>query len=98
MVGQSDSNAILVVGCGPVVAGCIAVVNLNWAHPDQREEQAANARLIAAAPDLLKALKDAVKMLEELHRDHFTKPNKVGTLMMEGIYSAIAKTEEKGKE
>ncbi len=35
----------------------IALVNCEWLNKSQREQDIANARLIAAAPDLLEALK-----------------------------------------
>ena len=41
---------------GPVVSGYTAIITGSWFHADQRAEQVANAKLIAAAPDLLTAL------------------------------------------
>ncbi len=38
---------------GKVISGVVATVRLAWVHASQRAEQAANARLIAAAPELL---------------------------------------------
>ena len=41
---------------GSLVSGYAAFVRTYWPHPDQKAEQEANARLIAAAPELLEAL------------------------------------------
>lgn len=41
---------------GPVVSGYTAFIRTGWPHENQRVEQEANAKLIAAAPDLLEAL------------------------------------------
>lgn len=41
---------------GKVVAGYVALMNTRWPHAGQQEEQRANAKLIAAAPELLTAL------------------------------------------
>lgn len=43
---------------GEIVSGYVAFVNTRWAHPNQCAEQLANAKLIAAAPELLAALHD----------------------------------------
>ena len=64
-----------------------------------REELEANARLIAAAPDLFEALKDAVRWLERLEDavpDHFQHSAPFGCMELEGMKLAIAKAE--GKE
>lgn len=41
---------------GGHISGLVASVNTNWPHPYQCIEQKANARLMAAAPDMLAAL------------------------------------------
>ncbi len=38
---------------GKVISGIVATIHLRWVHAEQRAEQADNARLIAAAPELL---------------------------------------------
>lgn len=43
--------------CGKNVSGFVAFINTRWVHPEQCREQEANARLIAAAPDMLAMLK-----------------------------------------
>jgi hypothetical protein len=52
----STSGNIGVRASGEHVSGYVAFVDTRWPHPEQQEEQIANARLIAAAPDLLNAL------------------------------------------
>ena len=42
---------------GENVSGYVAFLNTRWEHKQQQQEQEANARLIAAAPDLLEACK-----------------------------------------
>lgn len=83
---QSNEHEIIIVGRGPVVSGCIAVVSLAWIHADQRKEQVANAHLIAAAPDLLSALKEL--------RDWYTNFTKLPAAKAN---AAIAKAEVKYK-
>lgn len=56
---------------GGHVAGFAAFINTRWSHPEQQEEQLANARLIAAAPDLLAALEATVKSQEECAFDRW---------------------------
>lgn len=41
---------------GPIVSGYVAFIDTDWPFQDQRDQQAANVRLIAAAPELLAAL------------------------------------------
>ena len=55
-----------------------------------------DARLAAAAPDLLEALKDAVRWLERLEDavpDHFQHSAPFGCMELEGMKLAIAKAE-----
>jgi hypothetical protein len=41
---------------GGKVSGVVATIHADWAHESQCEEQASNARLIAAAPEMYQAL------------------------------------------
>lgn len=51
----------------------VCVTNVNWRYP---KENAANARLIAATPDLLEALKD---MIAEFSADEFGGEAQINT-------------------
>lgn len=53
---QMEPRKLVVRVKGPIVSGIAATISTDWVHPDQCEEQCANARLIAAAPLLLAAL------------------------------------------
>jgi hypothetical protein len=60
-----------VMARGSNVSGVVAHVNTNWPGQAQKEEQRANGRLIAAAPDLLVALREARRAIgDHIAPDH----------------------------
>lgn len=56
-----EYHDLSVIARGEIVSGCVANINTQWAHENQRLEQRANAELIASAP-LLLAQCDRLKM------------------------------------
>lgn len=75
----------------------IATVETGWAEPFESEQQA-NAHLIAAAPDLLAALREARRViataLKSTAPDWFPDDESVtGHLTIQSIDAAIAKAE-----
>lgn len=80
---EPQPNGCPIVGNGSGLMLAMLAHSVNY--PDQRDEANANARLIAAAPDLLEALQAVVSQLEghDLHNgDVFAINN---------AYAAIAK-------
>lgn len=82
-----------VVGIPIVGPGGRAIGSLHWAHlpglADFNKEQLANALLIAAAPDLLEALRELERVYETGDFDSEFKP------ALEKARAAIAKAEGK---
>lgn len=77
---------------GPVVSGYTAFINTRWPHAEQRIEQEANARLIAAAPELLEALRE---LLHECVLAGFDRKSGFGwPAALKGAEDAIAKATE----
>lgn len=60
-ISKPANRSVAIYGRGPIVSGVIATVDCAWCHEDQRAEQRANTRLIAAAPELLAALQKALE-------------------------------------
>lgn len=73
------------MGAGRVTAG------LDWSFDVDPGEARANARLIAAAPDLLKALKDLVAVIDSVKGKDVR-----GYEAFDSAEAAIAKAEGKG--
>lgn len=67
----------------------IAYVNTEWSHKAGREQDLANARLIAAAPDLLRI---ALKIMDSYDAGHliYSWGTKGGNSQVEMLRSAIA--------
>ncbi len=65
----------------------IALVNCEWSNPSARAEDIANARLIAAAPDLLAACKSIMELLLN------GSPTVPSAPIKAGVLDAIAKAE-----
>lgn len=89
IVAESDTDTSLLSFGGPA----------NWRLPVFTNPH--DARLAAAAPDLLEALKDAVRWLERLEDavpDHFQHSAPFGCIELEGMKLAIAKAEGDSKE
>lgn len=55
LTGSPNGN-VGVRASGEHVSGYVAFVDTRWPHPEQQEEQIANALLISASPELLDAL------------------------------------------
>jgi hypothetical protein len=56
-----------------------------WQPPSMREEQLANAHLIAAAPELLEALKNLLQAMKNLHHEQHDS----GIVKLSGRYKPI---------
>lgn len=77
---DSEYHDISIIGRGPVVSGTIAQLHSKWAHESQELEQQANARLIAAVPDMFASLTELVN-----------SPNAKQNAMWDRARAAIAK-------
>jgi hypothetical protein len=90
-MGSADGLWVVQAGLVASEWSCIAIVcrdeDRSGAHFITKAEQAANARLFAAAPDLLEALKVAFDYFPT-EGAHFDKSSVVGA-----IHAAIAKAE-----
>ena len=88
---QLGEKLLIAHGTEDTFSPCIAAV-----YSDRgRLPQLANAHLIAAAPDLLKQLKEAAQMLNYLTPEKFDDDDheKNWNRMLDGIDTAIAKAE-----
>lgn len=84
-------------GCTMAKGRCMVAQVRGWGHlqyrPDGEEMQDANGRLIAAAPDLLAALRDLVAISSGKHDDNAY--NEEWTAAEDRARAAIAKAEGK---
>ena len=78
-----DYSEEFIIDCGDIFGAVILPVGNDF----PREEQLANARLIAAAPDLLAALENVLPDLEHYVRTHGAGPDR----RLELARAAIAK-------
>jgi hypothetical protein len=74
------------------LSGVVATVRVDWIYEHQREQQRANARLIAAAPEMLEALRLVTSTLNA--RDGHTLAEKLYATKVGR--AAIAKAEGGG--
>jgi len=94
IAGEEHANVIL---SEDFVIADVYAFKKGEAGPRTDEEGEANARLIAAAPDLLEALKANLTALDEI-RDMFAAHDMPGlTDLIEQTTAAIAKAEGKGE-
>lgn len=88
---HSDGKQLLVIARGPIISGCVACISTDWAHADQNAEQQSNAKLIAAAPELLAALKSVHREFEARERQFGSENPNVEP--WHSVIAAIAKAE-----
>jgi hypothetical protein len=89
--GKNYSNEIV----GKSKTGKDWVLARTTAAKVGRDQEEANAYLIAAAPDLLEALKEIKNLIEQIYGDGITESNATPELLK--ARAAIAKAEGRGE-
>ena len=93
-----DDDGFIYAGSGD---DYVTIADPNCSNDIDINEREANARLIAAAPELLEALEEAVKILRPLvHkmniRDHFSEKNILANVIEKAIAKAMEGLPDEG--